>query len=106
MKTFKMWVENMESRKVGIKEGILNFLKDELSIIDDDTILQMNTNDISPDVVSKLIERGLITSADPNVITSIKNGITIQDLIDMMVGDEHPSISIDDRILAKPATNP
>ena len=89
MKTFHKWLENIESRRSGIRDVIINFLKDELNITDDETILQMKTTDISPEVMGKLMERGIVSSSDPNIINMVKNGITIRELVDTLAGEDN-----------------
>ena len=90
MKTFTQWVENLEVRKEGVKDAILAFLKTQLHINDDDVILNMNTSEIDPTVVGKLTNLGEIANSSPDILNSIKNGITIQDLIDSLASSEYP----------------
>lgn len=92
MRSFQAWVEAVETMKNGAREIILNFLRDELQIRDDQTLLNMNTNDMDSDVVSKLLHRGIISTADPEIMQRIKNGVTVQELIDLVAQDtEHPT---------------
>ena len=103
MINFTTWLENMESRKTGIADSIVGFLKEKLHITDDETILNMKTTDMASDVLQDLMQRGLIKSEDPDILDRIKNGISIQELVNILAGEEATSLPIDDRILAKPA---
>lgn len=80
MITFTKWIENLESQITGSKNVVLNFLKDELNINDEDLLLQLNTLDVSPEILSKLTQRGIIAN-NPEIKDLIRNGITIQELI-------------------------
>lgn len=87
---FRFWIEALESRKLAAKDVILNFLQDKLSIHDSDTILLMRTDDLDADVISDLVERGLVSSEDDDLMQAIKNGITIKDLIDRLADIKKP----------------
>jgi hypothetical protein len=55
MRSFYEWLEGVETMTSGAREIILNFLRDELNIKDDEAILNMRTTDIDGSVISKLI---------------------------------------------------
>jgi hypothetical protein len=86
-KPFKLWVEDLEARQIGTKDMIINFLQGELHVTDPDTILNMSTNDIDPSIISKLLSRGLVSTSSQDIIDRIKNGITVQDLIDALASN-------------------
>jgi hypothetical protein len=78
---FSSWIEGVETRRrVGIGTVILDFLKSQIKIHDDESLLQLNTKDIDSGVISDMLSRGIIKH-DPNLVDIIKNGITIQELI-------------------------
>ena len=85
-KSFQQFVEDMDAKFNGIKDTIINFLKNELKITDDDVLMSMSTNDISDEVISKLMARGLVSSSNSDIIERIKNGISISELIDLLAG--------------------
>jgi hypothetical protein len=81
--SFRTWIETIETRRAGMGSVILDFLKDQLKVNDDESIMQLNTKDIDPGVISNMIARGVLKH-DPNLIDIIKNGVTIQELIGHM----------------------
>jgi hypothetical protein len=96
IKTFKLWVEELEARKTGFQDIIIGFLKNELKINDDDIILDMNTKQIDQSVISKLLDRGIVRTANPDVLTRIKDGVSIRELVSILAGGEEmekPTIS-------------
>lgn len=99
MKSFKLWMEVLEARKTGFRDIIVGFLKSELKVNDDDTILNMNTKQIDQSVITKLLERGIVKTADPDIMTRIKDGVSIGELISILAGGddtEKPTISSSD----------
>jgi hypothetical protein len=86
-KSFKMWVEDIEARRIGSRDVILNFLKTELHITDDATILGMSTKDMDPSIISKLLNRGIISTSSPDIMDRIKNGVTVDELVDLLASD-------------------
>lgn len=94
---FKNWLESVEVKKAGIKDTIINFLKDSLNVKDEEVILSMNLSDIDSDVVNDLLRRGMISQADSNTLTDIKNGsITVSELIDRLAstGDTSQQLNL------------
>jgi len=91
MKSFNTWLEDKESRSNGSRTIILNFLQDRLNIDDPETIMQMNTKDIDEDVIDDLMKRGIIRTTNQSIFQRIKNGITMQELVDLLAGDEDGS---------------
>ena len=91
--TFKQFVEDIDARKSGVHHTIVGFLKNELKITDDDVILGMSTVDISDEVISKLLNRGLVSSSNNDIIDRIKNGISIAELIDLLAGSNNKPVS-------------
>ena len=90
MLEFKFYIEN-EALRNGIRGTILDFLKDALNIKDDDTILSMNFGAIDQKVVSDLLSRGVITTADESIMQDLKNGtITVAELIERLSGGSKP----------------
>lgn len=84
---FKNWLEYVSAKENGVKDTILNFLKDELNVKDDDTILSMKIGSIDSSIINNLMSRGIVATADSDVLDDIKNGsITVQDLIDKISG--------------------
>jgi hypothetical protein len=84
---FKQWLENLDSKRDGVKGIILNFLKDKLNLDDDEAILSLSLNSIGKDVLSDLMARGMINTTDDTVLQSIKNGNgSVADLIDRISG--------------------
>jgi len=80
---FKTYLENAEREST--KDILMNFLRSELGIDDENTILSLSTKDLSSDIRNDLINRGgLNLQEKPEVINSIKNGITVEELIDML----------------------
>ena len=77
------WVENFDSQNDGVKSAVLAFLKTNLKIDDDDTILNMNLQDIDSSVRTKLSNLGEVSSQEVKDMIANGNG-TIQDLIDIM----------------------
>ncbi len=87
MMQFKKWFEDVEAKNEGIKDTILNLLKDKLNINDDDAILAMPIASISKNVISDLMSRGIINTASDEVSQDIQNGSgTIADLINKLSG--------------------
>ena len=80
---FKAWLEANGSQDI-----ILNFLKDKLNITDDETILQMNTADMDDSVVGDLMNRGIISTSSQDILSRVKNGITIKELIELLAGEK------------------
>ena len=92
---FKIWLENIEAKRNGIKDTILQFLRDKLNIRSDSAILSMSLGSIDKKVISDLSERGLISSADGDVLDDIRNGsITVQQLIDRLAGVSSNSLTL------------
>jgi len=88
---FKLWLENLNAKREGIKGTILNYLKDKLSINDDDAILNMPIGSIDRKVLSDLMNRGLISTSNEDVVQDIQNGNgTIMDLIAKLAGGTAP----------------
>ena len=85
---FKLWIEELEARQSSFKDIIVTFLKDELHIDDIDVILNMNTKQIDDSIISKLLQRGIIHTANPDVLTRIKDGISIRELVNLLAGGE------------------
>lgn len=84
---FKKWLEYVSAKQNGMKDTILNFLKDELNVKDDDTILSMKLGSIDTSIINNLMSRGIVATADSDIQDDIKNGsITVQDLIDKLSG--------------------
>jgi hypothetical protein len=90
MKTFTVWLEDREARLIGSRDVILNFLKSELHITDEDVVLGMSTTDIDQSIISKLLARGIISSSSPDIIDRIKNGISVRELIDALASSTAP----------------
>lgn len=79
---FKKWVEDVSAKEAGDKDTILNFLKDELGITDDETILAMKIGSIDKGIINNLLKHGIIASANNDLLDDIKNGsITVEELI-------------------------
>lgn len=102
MKTFSQWIENVEARRSAGRTIILNFLKDKLKIDDDDAILGMNTADIDGSVIDDLLARGIVKTTNDSVLDRVKNGITVQELIDMLSAEESGSAMPDTSNIADP----
>lgn len=85
MKTFKQWLENVNVS--GSESIILNYLMDRLNIRDENVVLQMQTTDIDPQVIHDLLNRGIVNTDNDAVVTRIKNGITIRELIDLLAAE-------------------
>lgn len=84
---FTLWLEDLEAKRDGIKDTILNFLKDKLNINDEDAILNMPLNAIDRSIVADLGNRGMINTESPEVAQNIKNGSgTVLDLINKLAG--------------------
>lgn len=86
MKNFKTWFEQDQS----IKLSIISILPDELkgNKEDEEKLLQLNTRHLGSEIIHKLKNLGIISSIkgyDVNkwndIIQSIENGITIDELI-------------------------
>lgn len=63
---FKNWLETFNNRKA-IQDIILNFLRDKLSIKENDIILNMELDQIDSDIVSELKQRGIFDQVNPRV---------------------------------------
>ena len=98
---FKAWLEAS-----GKQDIILNFLKDKLNISDDETILQMSTADMEDSVIGDLLNRGIVSTASQDIITRIKNGITIKELIDLLAGEAGGSNFPGPNTQAPPSVDP
>ncbi|RDJ35378.1 MAG: hypothetical protein DWQ19_11220 [Crenarchaeota archaeon] len=86
---FKLWLENIEAKREGIKGTILNFLKDKLNLDDDQAVLSLSLSSIGHDVLTDLIHRGLISTSDDMTIQTIKNRTgTVHDLIDLLADSD------------------
>lgn len=83
MKTFKQWLENIDATKMGIRDVLLTFFKTELHINDEDTILNMRITDMAPGIAEKLKARGIV-GQQPEAFDMIRNGATVQELIDTL----------------------
>lgn len=101
-KSFKMWVEDVEARRLSSRSFLLDFLRREMKFtdaIDDDQILDMPLGGIAPGVRSKLLGTGVINTATPDIIDSIRNGgdYTVRELVDALSGDDShtPNIPAD-----------
>lgn len=90
MKNFKLWVE-MEDSHNSIKVAIIGALPDELkgTMKDEEQLLNLRTTELGREIIEKIRNLGVISSIkDQNpqkwqdISDSIKNGITIRDLID------------------------
>jgi hypothetical protein len=89
---FKRWLEYSSAKQNGIKDTILNFLKDELNVKDEDTILSMKIGSIDNSIINDLMSRGIVKTSDGDILDDIKNGsITVQDLIDKLSGQSDNS---------------
>jgi hypothetical protein len=89
--SFKIWIEELEAKREGIKGVILNYLKDKLNINDDEAILDMPLGSIDKKVLSDLLNRGLITTSNEDIMQDIQNGNgTIMDLIAKLAGGAPP----------------
>ena len=71
-----------------MQDTLVNFLKDELNITDDEIVLQMSTTDIDRDVINKLNLRGIISTSSPYIQDAIKNGVTIEELAGLLASDD------------------
>lgn len=94
MKKFLLWLENRELSDQA-KQAIIGILPDELkgNTQDEDQLLQLSTKDLSSDILDKFKNLGIISNIKNDnpqrfqeVIDSIKNGITIKDLIAKISG--------------------
>jgi len=85
---FKLWLENIEAKRKAMQDTLVNFLKDELNITDDEIVLQMSTTDIDRDVINKLNLRGIISTSSPYIQDAIKNGVTIEELAGLLASDD------------------
>lgn len=84
---FNLWLEDLEAKRNGIKDTILNFLKDKLNISDDDAILDMPLNAIDHSIVAELLNRGIINTSSDEARQSIKNNSgTVLDMINRLAG--------------------
>lgn len=84
---FKLWLENLDSKRDGVKGTILNFLKDKLNLDSDEAILSLPLNSIGKEVLGDLMARGLVNTGDDTVLQSIKNGNgSVAELIDRVAG--------------------
>lgn len=84
---FSNWLENQIAKREGIKDTILKLLKSKLHVSDDGTILAMRLGSIDKSVISDLMSRGLVSTADDSVLSDIRNGsITVGNLIDRLAG--------------------
>jgi len=89
--SFKLWLEDLDAKRDGIKGTILNYLKDKLNINDDEAILNMPLGSIDKKVLSDLMNRGLISTSNEDVMQDIQNGNgTIMDLIAKLAGGPAP----------------
>jgi hypothetical protein len=92
---FKLWLENIEATRTGIKDTILKFLKPKLKIRDDSAILSMSLGSMDASVVSDLVNRGLVSGAGDDTLSAIRNGtITVSDLIDRISGFSTPKLAL------------
>lgn len=94
---FKYWLESVEANKAGIKDTIINFLKDALNINDEEAILSISFSAIDNEIINDLVRRGIIASADETILSDIKNGsITVSELIDKLAstGDTNQGLNI------------
>lgn len=86
---FKLWFENIEAKKGGIKDTILDFLKDKLNIDDEEEILSMQLSSIDQGVINSLMSRGIIQNAPDDLMQDIKNGsMTVGDMVNRLAGDQ------------------
>lgn len=98
---FKVWLENKEIFD-DIKFAILGSLPEEISkSTNEENVLQMNIQDFGDEILEKIKNLGVVTNLkmdDPvrwqNIVNSIKNGISIKDLINKIAGLEAaPNVS-------------
>lgn len=81
---FKKWTEDVDS---GLKDIVLNFLKDKLHLRDTESILNMPLSSMDQSIVGDLMNRGFFAQADDSLQLAVKNGsLTVQDLIDRLGG--------------------
>jgi hypothetical protein len=88
--SFRTFLEDDESRRIASRDMLLNFLKSELHITDDNVILAMNTTDMDPGVIQKLLARGIVSTSTPDIMHQIRNGITVADLVDALAASPAP----------------
>ena len=92
---FKTWLENLVAKTDGIKNTVLDFLKDKLSIQDDEAILTMPLSSIDQNVIGELLNRGFIQNAPEELLMDIKNGsLTVGDMVDRLAGGEKPPLML------------
>ena len=89
---FTTWVEEMDAKKQGIREILLGYFRDKLGVNEkaDEMILGMKTNEFQDDIVNDLTSRGIVSTSAPDVANQIKNGISVQELIDMLSSASNP----------------
>jgi len=93
MLDFKFWLENQVANRIGIKDTIVKFLKSKLNISDDTTILNMRLGSMDKGVISDLMTRGLVSTADESVLSDIRNGtITVGILVDRLAGIQNSAL--------------
>ncbi len=99
---FKNWIESIEANKSGIKDTIINFLKDALNINDEEAILSMKLSSMDNEIINDLMSRGIIASSDENILSDIKNGsITVSELIDKLASDGSSSQQLNFNLFRK-----
>ena len=79
---FRYWIES-EAKALASRDMVLNFLQDKLNINDPEAILNMSTDQIDSGVIADLSQRGIISS-DDELLSIIKNGIKISELINIL----------------------
>jgi hypothetical protein len=99
---FKNWIESIEANKSGIKDTIINFLKDALNINDEEAILSMKLSSMDNEIINDLMRRGIVASSDENILSDIKNGsITVSELIDKLASDGSSSQQLNFNLFRK-----
>ena len=92
---FRPWLENLEAKRTGVKDVILNFLKSKLHIDDDQEILSMPLGSIDKKVIGDLLARGIISTADEGIAQDVKNGsITVMELVNRLSGWQGKSMDL------------
>lgn len=93
---FKLWIEDIETKKTASRDIILNFLKDKMQTDDEEAILQMTAHDIDakdPNAIQDLLNRGAISTTDQGIISRLQKGdLDIKTLIDLISAEKTGSM--------------
>lgn len=93
IKTFKLWCEDMDAKMASSKDFIVTFLRSNLGIDDDETILETPLASIKDDILAKLTQLGTIRTSSPDIIQRIQNKSgTVRDLANMLAGADENNI--------------